>query len=168
MPSNGMPSGQYPMSPSEVNYHPYTNPHSQPLSWDLYADLRGQSQGAKNPFGGYQSGAHGPSASMHPSWPFFRSDDIEHDLPKQERVIESSYYASMPGAIRGQVPVIFYPSCSKDAHFQPAVISYCTSYHSNYGRSMKDAPAAAGSENEAPSPSMLNTPADATVDISME
>jgi len=110
---------------------------------------------------------------MHPTWPFFRSEDLsgmEQDFPKQERVIEASYYASQPGAIRGQVPIIFYPSCSKEAYFQPAVISYCTSYHSNYGRSMKDKPEGTPQlHDDLPaSPSILNEPEDVSNNINME
>lgn len=142
-----------------MNYHPYSNPSSFSNNWDLFNDMRHHHSGGPGDF-------HSGPASMYPSWPFFRAEDISldtGDMPgKQERVMEASYYASMPGAIRGQVPIIFYPSCSKEAHFQPAVVSYCTSYHSNYGRSMKDTPDEGNKLGDIPS-AFLHKPSSKTM-----
>jgi hypothetical protein len=47
----------------------------------------------------------------------------------KQPAVDPSYYARLPGAIRGQAPVIYYPSCDPDAYFQPAIINYCTDYN---------------------------------------
>jgi hypothetical protein len=50
-----------------------------------------------------------------------RSDKNDKDT----RITDPAYYTSIPGAIRGDVPVIYYPSCDPNAFYQPAIINYC-------------------------------------------
>jgi len=77
-----------------------------------------------------------------PSWPFSKNNlypDTINPYTGTHRT-DPTYYAGLPGAIRGQAPVIYYPSCAADAYYQPAIINYCAGYDPVRfgGRDLKD------------------------------
>jgi len=59
------------------------------------------------------------------TWPF---NNLSPQPKLAKETADPSLFASLPGAIRGQAPVIYYPSCDPDAFYQPAIINYCTDY----------------------------------------
>lgn len=82
----------------------------------------------------WASGTWNSYSVPHPNWPFARND---HKTPKEEDRKTPSFFANLPGAINGQVPVIYYPSCDVNAYYQPAIINYCSGWSKDdYKRSI--------------------------------
>lgn len=78
--------------------------------------------------GTWNSYSSGPPGSIN--WPFARSESKDEKTPQGNegwrRQADPSYYSSLPGAITGNVPVVYYESCDPNAYYQPAIVNYCT------------------------------------------